>query len=102
MPLRLPVADAGADLSARVGVAIAVDGSNSHGKTGVDRRPVRSRADDFITFQWTILQAPAGSAAAIDTPSPEPLFVADIPVPTSCSSSSPTRPGPGAFPARSR
>jgi hypothetical protein len=81
LPPRLPVADAGPDLAARVGVPIAIDGSNSRGRSGVDRRPVRSRADDFITFQWTIVQAPAGSAAAIDASSAAPLFVAEVPGP---------------------
>src|SRR5262249_24231613 len=75
-PPRLPVADAGPDLSAAVGVPISIDGANSQGKSGV--RPVRPRGDDLITFHWTILHAPPGSAALIDASSPAPVFTADV------------------------
>src|SRR5262245_10114262 len=81
MPPRLPVADAGPNLSAAVVVPISIDGSNSRAKSGVDQRPARPRGDDLITFHWTILQAPAGSAAAIDASSPAPLFAPDVPGP---------------------
>jgi hypothetical protein len=89
---RLPFADAGPDLFARILVPISIDGSDSHGKGGFPRRrPIRvggaggtvgageSGGGDLITFDWTIAQAPAGSVAGIEAFSPAPVFVPDLP-----------------------
>jgi hypothetical protein len=90
---RLPIADAGPDLSARISVPVWIDGSNSRGRRGFpDRRPIRVRvagagdslgpeasgSDDLITFGWTIVQAPPGSAAVIEAASPALFFVPDL------------------------
>jgi hypothetical protein len=89
---RLPIADAGTDLSARVSVPVSIDGSNSHGSRFPNRRPIVVRRDsdealepgeadggDLITFGWTIVQAPPGSAAVIEASSPAPVFIPDLP-----------------------
>ena len=38
-----------------------------------------SASDDLITFDWTIAQAPPGSAAGIEASSPAPVFIPDLP-----------------------
>jgi Calx-beta domain/PKD domain/K319L-like, PKD domain len=52
-----PVADAGADTSAHVGDTVTLDGT---GSSDVDGDP--------LDFSWTLVDAPAGSAAALDDP----------------------------------
>jgi len=65
----LPIADAGRDGSAQVGMPVALDGSASHDPRG-----------GFITFQWTLAQTPVASAAELADPSsPAPLLVPDAP-----------------------
>ena len=68
---RLPVANAGPDVSASAGLPVTLDGSASH--------PASSRPDNFIAFQWTVALAPAGSAATLDASSPAPVFTPDKP-----------------------
>ena len=65
---RLPVADAGPDLSAMVAVPVIIDGSKSHDPAG-----------QLITFHWTIAEAPPGSMAMLDASDPAPVFVPDLP-----------------------
>jgi RHS repeat-associated protein len=62
-----PVANAGADQSALVGDTITLDGSGS------------SDADlDPLTYRWSIIARPAGSAATLSDPfAAQPTFVAD-------------------------
>jgi PKD domain/K319L-like, PKD domain len=62
-----PSADAGPDQSALVGTLVTLDGS---GSTDVDGDP--------LTFQWSLLSVPAGSAAALQNPDSEsPSFMVD-------------------------
>jgi len=64
-----PVADAGPDQAVIVlGTVVMLDGTQSYDLEG-----------DPITFWWSIIQKPAGSAAVLDDPaSPTPSFVADV------------------------
>ena len=64
----LPVAAAGRDISALLGMPSIVDGSQSHDPGG-----------RLITFRWTITEAPHGSVATLDASDPAPTFVADLP-----------------------
>ena len=64
----LPIADAGRDIAIPVGTRVDIDASNSRAPPG-----------RLIAFRWSILQAPAGSTAALDSRSPAPSFVADRP-----------------------
>jgi hypothetical protein len=52
-----PVADAGSDLSGFTGDSIALDGTGSSDSDG-----------DPLTFRWSLVSAPAGSQAELDTP----------------------------------
>ena len=52
-----PVADAGADQTAVVGDMVTLNGSGSHDADG-----------DPLTFEWSFLSRPAGSAAALSDP----------------------------------
>jgi hypothetical protein len=63
-----PVANAGPDQTVQVGATVALDGSAS------------SDADhDPLSFSWSLLSRPAGSAAALSAAnSPSPTFVADV------------------------
>ena len=70
-----PVAHAGHDLSAHVGDAVTLDGSNSHDPAA--DAGVLERA--LITYRWSIANAPPGSTASIDTTSPAPVLVPDVP-----------------------
>jgi hypothetical protein len=73
-PRPLPVAIAGPDLSTHVFEAVTIDGSHSH-----DAAPPASTTNErLITFHWTIVQAPSGSVAAIETAAPAPVFVPDV------------------------
>ena len=63
-----PVANAGVDQIVRVGDAVSLDGRESTTAAGRN-----------LTFTWTILSRPAGSAAALSDPSwVNPAFTADI------------------------
>lgn len=66
--LRFPIADTGRDVSAMVGMPAIIDGSQSHDPGG-----------RLITFQWSILETPAGSNATIDASDPAPVFIPDLP-----------------------
>lgn len=70
-----PVAHAGHDLSAHVGDVVTLDGSNSHDPAA--DAGVLERA--LITYRWSIANAPPGSTASIDTTSPAPVLVPDVP-----------------------
>jgi hypothetical protein len=61
-----PVAAAGADLTAAVGGTVRLDGT---GSTDVD--------GDLLTYEWSLLTVPEGSAAELTSPGPTPEFVAD-------------------------
>jgi YD repeat-containing protein len=62
-----PVADAGPDLFRRLSTQVTLDGSASYDPNG-----------DTITYSWTLVSVPAGSAAALDDPLSEtPHFIAD-------------------------
>ena len=64
-----PVADAGPDQLVAPGALVALDGTASTDING-----------DPLTYQWTLLSKPAGSAATVLQPtSPQPTFVADFP-----------------------
>ena len=64
----LPVADAGDHQHVKVGALVHLDASASVDADG-----------DEITYAWTILQTPAGSAAALsDTRSVKPSFTVDV------------------------
>ena len=64
-----PVADAGPDQTVAVGATVQLDGS---GSTDVDGDP--------LTFSWSLVARPSGSAAVLTDPSSvTPTFVADLP-----------------------
>jgi hypothetical protein len=64
-----PVASAGPDQSATLGTPAVLDGS---GSSDVDGDP--------LTFQWSLVATPAGSAAVLDAPgSVSPSFLVDLP-----------------------
>ncbi|MEZ5417241.1 MAG: Calx-beta domain-containing protein [Vicinamibacterales bacterium] len=64
-----PVADAGLDQRVAVGQVVTLDGS---GSTDVD--------GDALTYAWSLVSAPAGSAATLLAPtSVMPRFTADLP-----------------------
>ena len=66
--VRLPIALAGPDQNALLGTTVVLDGSDSYDQDGA-----------LITFQWTLAQAPAGSAAVLaQATQPAPSFVPDI------------------------
>ncbi len=63
-----PVADAGADSLAHVGETVQLDGSGSADADG-----------DMLSYSWSILSKPPGSAATISDPiAAAPTFVADV------------------------
>jgi len=63
-----PVADPGPPQSVRAGDSVLLDGTNSDDVNG-----------DALTYQWSILSAPLGSAAALDDPmSATPTFAPDL------------------------
>ena len=66
---RVPVADAGPDVSAKVSLPGTIDGSNSYDP---DSR--------LITFNWTIAQAPQESVAKVAASSPAPTSFRTAPV----------------------
>lgn len=64
-----PVADAGANQAAMEGDTIQLDGSASHDANG-----------DSLTYHWSLVSVPAGSAAVVSTPDQVAAnFVADLP-----------------------
>ncbi|TAJ96319.1 MAG: hypothetical protein EPO39_20255, partial [Candidatus Manganitrophaceae bacterium] len=64
-----PVADAGADQSARVGDPVRLNGNGSHDAN-----------NDSLTYAWTIFSAPSGSAAALVGPTTStPTLTPDLP-----------------------
>ena len=64
-----PVADAGPHQTSLVGVPVTLDGS---GSSDVDGDP--------LSFAWSLLSTPSGSAASLDEPaSVHPSFVPDLP-----------------------
>ena len=64
-----PVADAGPDRTVNVGDVVQLDGTGSFDPD-----------DDPLTFSWTFVSLPEGSAAELDDPtSPTPSFTADLP-----------------------
>jgi PKD repeat protein len=63
-----PIANAGPDREAVVGVIVNLNGSGSSDSNG-----------DALTYQWCVVSAPSGSAAAINNPtSPTPTFTPDL------------------------
>jgi RHS repeat-associated protein len=66
--VRLPIALAGPDQNALVGTTVVLDGTDSYDQDGA-----------LITFQWTLAQAPQGSAAVLTRAThPAPSFVPDV------------------------
>jgi RHS repeat-associated protein len=67
----LPVAHAGQDVHAALGSSIQLDGSASY-----------DRAGNLLTFQWFLVEAPAGSQVVLADPfRPNPQFEPDLPGP---------------------
>lgn len=67
-PNNTPIADAGDDFSVMVGEQAQLDGSMSLDKDG-----------DTLSFDWTVIESPAGSSAALQNGnSNTPSFVADV------------------------
>jgi hypothetical protein len=65
----LPVADAGLDRTVAVGTTVRLDGTGS----------LEPRKGMALVYIWTIVSAPAGSAAALDDAGAiRPSFVADL------------------------
>lgn len=63
-----PQADAGADATVPLGAAVALSGAGSLDPDG-----------DALTFAWSLLSVPAGSAATLSDPAAEaPVFTADV------------------------
>ncbi|MBI3000673.1 MAG: PKD domain-containing protein [Deltaproteobacteria bacterium] len=63
-PNNPPTANAGADQTTFRGVLVTLDGTQSHDADGAP-----------LTFQWTVISQPAGSAVSLDNPtSNRPLF----------------------------
>ncbi|MCP4408482.1 MAG: hypothetical protein GY807_12100, partial [Gammaproteobacteria bacterium] len=63
-----PIADAGTDQTVQVGDTVNLDGDGSRGPQG------RS-----LTFQWSLIAVPDGSAAVLSSPTvATPTFVADL------------------------
>jgi hypothetical protein len=62
-----PVATAGRNLSTLVGMPSIIDGSQSLDPSG-----------QLIRFRWSVVDAPAGSAATLDAHDPAPVFVPDV------------------------
>ena len=67
-PNAAPVADAGADQSVETGALVTLDGSGSFDPNG-----------DEITYGWSFVSRPSGSAAALsDATTVRPTFTADV------------------------
>jgi len=63
-----PVADAGPEQKIAAGAVVALDGSRSTDANG-----------DALTYRWALISMPAGSRAALDSPSAvRPKFTADL------------------------
>ncbi|WP_196137855.1 PKD domain-containing protein [Aliikangiella sp. G2MR2-5] len=63
----IPVADAGADQTIKLADSAILDGSGSHDPDG-----------DSLTYQWSIIDSPEGSVAALTDPTSDaPLFTPD-------------------------
>ncbi|MCG8428091.1 MAG: PKD domain-containing protein, partial [Chromatiales bacterium] len=63
-----PVADAGADQAVLIGDTVMLDASNSSDADG-----------DALSYQWSLITRPAGSAAALsDAATAMPSFIADV------------------------